>query len=161
MTRKVDVRRLAIRFGFLVLLAMAGLFAMSWSSNPPVFPAERGAEHFAPCPDSPNCVSTQATSSEHQMKPLPWTGATDEVVNRIKRAVGDQFARSRLVVDKPNYLRYEVTSLIFRFVDDVEFMIDPETRLVHFRSASRVGHSDLGANRRRMERFVEAFESSP
>ena len=161
MTRKFDVPRLAVRFGFLFLLAMAGLFAMSWSSNPPEFPAETGAKRIASCPKSPNCVSTQATSSEHQMKPVPWTGATDEVVSRIKRAIGDQFSRSRLVVDRPNYLRYEVTSLIFRFVDDVEFVIDPETRLIHFRSASRVGHSDLGANRRRMDRFVEAFERLP
>lgn len=158
MARTFDVRRFVVRFGFLIALAMAGLFAMSWSSTTPNFPAESGATGFAPCPESPNCVSTQTTPGEHQMKPVPWTGSPDDAAARIKQAVDSQFSRSRLVVEKPNYLRYEVTSLIFRFIDDVEFLIDPETRLIHFRSASRVGHSDLGANRNRMTRFVEAFD---
>ena len=52
---------------------------------------------------------------------------------------------------KPGYLRAEFTSTLFRFVDDVEFVVVPDEGVIHFRSCSRVGYSDLGANRRRME----------
>ena len=51
------------------------------------------------------------------------------------------------------YLHYEFTSLLLRFVDDVEFLFDEATKTVHFRSASRTGYSDLGVNRRRMEQM--------
>ena len=71
MMRKLSVRRLAIRFGFLVMLLMAGLFVIRSSSDAPNFPAEGGAKSFAACPESPNCVSTQAASLDHQMKPVP------------------------------------------------------------------------------------------
>jgi uncharacterized protein (DUF1499 family) len=55
-----------------------------------------------------------------------------------------------LAGEAENYWHFEVTSLIFRFVDDVEFLIDRQKKRIDFRSASRVGHSDLGVNRRRM-----------
>ncbi len=48
-------------------------------------------------------------------------------------------------------MHYEFTSFLLRFVDDVEFLFDDETKTIHFRSASRTGYGDLGANRRRME----------
>ena len=158
MMRKLSVRRLAIRFGFLVMLLVAGLFVIRSSSDAPSFPAEGGAKTFAACPESPNCVSTQAASLDHQMKPVPWAGSSKEALELIQRAVDDQFSRCRIVAERHDYLRYEFTSFVFRFVDDVEFLIDQDTKLIHFRSASRVGHSDLGANRRRMARFREAFE---
>ena len=50
-----------------------------------------------------------------------------------------------------SYLHYEFTSLLLRFVDDVEFLFDDETKTVHFRSASRTGYGDFGVNRKRME----------
>jgi len=65
-----------------------------------------------------------------------------------------------VVTAADTYIHAEFTSAVFRFVDDVEFQIDPDTRLVHFRSASRVGRSDLGVNRERMEALRAAFERS-
>jgi uncharacterized protein (DUF1499 family) len=59
--------------------------------------------------------------------------------------------RTKLVEEDDTYLHYEFTSLLLRFVDDVEFLFDDETKTVHFRSASRTGYGDLGVNRRRME----------
>jgi len=59
--------------------------------------------------------------------------------------------RTTLVEEAEGYLHYEFTSLLLRFVDDVEFVFDEETKLIQFRSASRTGYSDLGVNRRRME----------
>ena len=52
---------------------------------------------------------------------------------------------------KPDYLYAEYSSALFGFVDDVEFYFPPETHIIHVRSASRLGHSDLGVNRKRIE----------
>jgi uncharacterized protein (DUF1499 family) len=59
--------------------------------------------------------------------------------------------RTKLVDEDESYLHYEFTSLLLRFVDDVEFLLDETTKTIHFRSASRTGYSDLGVNRKRME----------
>ena len=59
--------------------------------------------------------------------------------------------RTKLIEEADTYLHYECTSLLLRFVDDVEFVFDDEAKLIHFRSASRIGYGDLGVNRRRME----------
>jgi uncharacterized protein (DUF1499 family) len=59
--------------------------------------------------------------------------------------------RVSLVEEDESYLRYEFTSLLFRFVDDVEFLLDDDAKTIHFRSASRTGYGDFGVNRRRME----------
>lgn len=59
--------------------------------------------------------------------------------------------RTRLVDEDDSYLHYEFTTLLLRFVDDVEFLFDETTKTIHFRSASRTGYSDLGVNRKRME----------
>jgi uncharacterized protein (DUF1499 family) len=57
----------------------------------------------------------------------------------------------KLIEEDETYLHYEFTSLLLRFVDDVEFLFDDETKTIHFRSASRTGYGDLGVNRKRME----------
>lgn len=110
---------------------------------------------LAACPDRPNCVSTFSLSSEHQMDPIPFPGSTDHLVEKLKSIVS-QLPRTRVVHQTDNYLHVECRSFWFRFVDDVEFLIDPEQKLIHFRSASRVGYSDLGVNRRRMETLQKA-----
>jgi uncharacterized protein (DUF1499 family) len=67
-------------------------------------------------------------------------------------------ARTRLIREDAAYLHFEFTSLLLRFVDDVEFLFDDDTKTVHFRSASRIGYSDLGVNRRRMEEIRALVE---
>lgn len=66
--------------------------------------------------------------------------------------------RTKLVEEDETYLHYEFTSLLLRFVDDVEFLFADETKTIHFRSASRTGHSDFGVNRRRMEEIRKLVE---
>ena len=68
----------------------------------------------------------------------------------LKATIAD-LPRTKLVKEEEAYLHYEFTSLLLRFVDDVEFLLDDEMKTVHFRSASRTGHGDFGVNRRRME----------
>lgn len=90
------------------------------------------------------------------MAPLPFQGPPAEAMTRLKKIV-QGMPRTRIVTANENYLHAEFVSALFRFVDDVEFLIDPEAGVIHFRSASRVGYSDLGANRRRMEEIQHAF----
>lgn len=111
------------------------------------------AGRLAECPASPNCVSTQTESRPHRMLAISFEGEPGEAKKRIQRVIQDYFSRARLVEEGERYLRYEFSSFIFRFVDDVEFLIDDKMNRIEFRSASRVGYSDLGVNRRRMEKF--------
>lgn len=105
---------------------------------------------LAPCPGSPNCVSTQAQDERHAIAPFRYRKSRMEAKEALKAAIGTM-PRTKLLEEDEAYLHYEFTSLLLRFVDDVEFLFDDETKTIHFRSASRTGYGDLGVNRRRME----------
>jgi uncharacterized protein (DUF1499 family) len=149
--------RLIYRILFVGIVAMIGLYMLSFSSSKPY---DLGVNNgrLAACPESPNCVSSQETSSQHQMEPVTYGDSLREALDRIKTVIAREFPRARLVTEQEDYLHYEFTSLIFRFVDDVEFFLNDSTREIHFRSASRVGHSDLGVNRRRMSKLIEELK---
>ncbi len=104
---------------------------------------------LAPCPESPNCVSSQETDEVHGMEPLPFD-LPQEQVQELLLEVIQEMPRSQIITVEPGYVRAEFRSRIFRFVDDVEFYFDQEAGLLHYRSASRLGRSDLGVNRDRM-----------
>lgn len=102
------------------------------------------------CPDNPNCVSTQATGEGHAIAPFQYKKSRAEAKEALKSVIGT-LPRTKLIDEDESYLHYEFTSLLFRFVDDVEFLFDDNAKMIHFRSASRIGYSDLGVNRKRME----------
>jgi len=112
---------------------------------------------LAPCPSSPNCVSTLATDDRHAIVPFAYRKTRDEAKKALKIVV-ENLPRTKLVKEDDRYLHYEFTSLLLRFVDDVEFLFDDETKTVHFRSASRVGYGDFGVNRRRMDEIRSLVE---
>jgi len=107
---------------------------------------------LSPCPSSPNCVSTQVTDEGHAITPFRYKKPRAEAKEALKAAIATM-PRTKLVEEDESYLHYEFTSLLLRFVDDVEFLFDDGTKTVHFRSASRTGYSDLGVNRQRMEQM--------
>jgi len=154
--RSSVISRILRRLILLPLLAIAGLYFLSLTSAKPT---NLGAVDglLAKCPASPNCVSTQAADPEKSMPAIPYIGDAQQTLEEIKSSIESNCARATLASQSNGYLHYEVTSLLFRFVDDVEFLADDDTGLVHFRSASRVGHSDLGANRNRMNKICEGF----
>jgi uncharacterized protein (DUF1499 family) len=142
--------------GVVVLLPAAALALLSaFSRRPSNLGVVDG--RLAPCPDSPNCVSTQAHDAAHRMEPISYSGSAEDALARIKAIVASR-PRAKIVTEKENYLHVEFTSALFRFVDDVEFLIDETNRRVHFRSASRAGYGDLGVNRKRMQAFAEEFQ---
>ncbi len=104
------------------------------------------------CPPTPNCVTSFApqTDKEHYISPITYTVPLLEEHSRLKKVILAQ-PRTKIVEEKPNYIRAEFTSLLWRFVDDVEFLFDESLKLIHVRSASRLGRSDLGVNRKRIE----------
>ncbi|MEO6307886.1 MAG: DUF1499 domain-containing protein [Nitrospiraceae bacterium] len=102
------------------------------------------------CPTSPNCVSTRAQDEGHAIAPIFYRKSRAEAKEALKEVIRS-IPRMKLVEEDETYLHYEATSLLFRFVDDVEFLFDDDSKTIHFRSASRTGYGDLGVNRKRME----------
>jgi uncharacterized protein (DUF1499 family) len=112
---------------------------------------------LAPCPSSPNCVSTQAQDEGHGIEPIRYRKSRAEAKESLKEVIRS-LPRMQLVEEDETYLHYEATSLLLRFVDDVEFLLDDEAKTIHFRSASRTGYGDLGVNRKRMEQVRSLVE---
>lgn len=111
---------------------------------------------LAPLPESPNCVSTQTTDSEKALPALKFQCSPGIAFSEISRIV-DGMPGTTIVTQEFPYLHAEFRSRVFRFPDDVEFWIDEANSVVHFRSASRLGHSDLGVNQKRMEEISRRF----
>ena len=109
------------------------------------------------CPESPNCVSTQTQQKNKKMDPIPFKLDPKEVIKVIQGVV-KSLPNTHLEKESLNYLHYTFKSKIFRFTDDVEFLIDAEQKLIHFRSASRTGYSDMGVNKKRMTEIKKAIE---
>ena len=114
------------------------------------------SSRLAPCPRSPNCVSTRADDPRQRMEPIPFQG-TPETARETLLAVLGERPRTEIVAAEECYLHAVERSALLRFADDVELEIDAESGQIHFRSASRLGYSDLGANRRRMEEIRRRF----
>src|ERR1035437_6289253 len=107
-----------------------------------------------PCPKSPNCVSSVASDEGHRITPFPFTGTAAESLARVK-AAALSFSRTRVVEEAPGYVHLTFTRAIFRVVDDGEFEADEAAKTMQVRSASRVGRSDFGVNRKRIEAIRE------
>ena len=118
----------------------------------------QNSEKLSPCPSSPNCVSSLNSDRKHAVEPLRYRGSRDDARQRIL-AVLNSLERARVVRSENDYVHAEFRSRIFRFIDDVELYFAEEDGLIHVRSASRVGYSDLGANRKRVEHIRRAFEA--
>ena len=108
------------------------------------------------CPRSPNCVSTASTDPDHHMNPIPYRTSLEEARAKLIRVI-NSMKRTKIITIEDRYVHVEFRSAVFRFVDDVEFYFDDQEKLIHFRSASRLGYSDLGVNRKRMEQITRLF----
>ena len=97
------------------------------------------------CPKTPNSVNSQSDNVQSKIEPLPAVS-----IAKIKQVV-ENMERTTIVEETDNYLYAEFKSKLMGFVDDVEFYLDPEANAVQIRSASRLGQSDLGINRKRVE----------
>ncbi len=110
---------------------------------------------LAPCPDKPNCVSSLAPDDDHRVASFALAEDSAAAWAKLRNAAA-AMPRTAIVEEKPGYLHAECTSRIFRFVDDLELLRSADGARVDVRSASRVGHGDMGVNRERVESLREA-----
>jgi len=108
------------------------------------------------CPDKDNCVSSLDIGTKHYVEPLNYQGSIENSRARLLQVI-NEFSRTQVIENSGTYIRATFTTFLFRFTDDVEFQIDNNAKLIHMRSASRVGYSDLGTNRRRCEEIRKRF----
>lgn len=118
-----------------------------------------GPEGLQPCPDKPNAVSSSDPRPSHHIAPFPCPMGQAEAIALIERMMAGH-PRSSLVQRDGPYIHFECRSLLFRFIDDIEFLVDAPHGLVEVRSASRAGHSDLGVNRARVENLRRRWEAA-
>jgi len=113
---------------------------------------------LAACPSTPNCVSSQSEDSEHYIEPITYQSSATEAIAQLKNIIANE-KRAKLIADDQttNYLYAEFTSRWMGFVDDVEFYVNDKAKRIDMRSASRLGESDLGVNRQRLERIRSKF----
>lgn len=138
----------------LALLLLTGCADMPRSTIDPA-----AVTALSPCPSSPNCVSTVDSDDTHAIAPIVIEGDPDAAWQTLKQILTEQRG-IEIIASGDYYLRAVATTRVLRFKDDVEFLLDRKSGEIGMRSASRVGYSDLGANRRRMEkiriRMIEA-----
>jgi uncharacterized protein (DUF1499 family) len=125
-------------------------------STDPQANAPSDEARLPPCKRTPNCVSTQAERPSQRMDPIPYVGPLSEARERMLRTLRS-LPRTAIVEEGPTRLRATCRSLFFRFVDDVEIRFDDAAKLIHFRSASRLGRRDFGVNRKRMDTVRQEF----
>uniref|UniRef100_A0A5Q0TEI9 DUF1499 domain-containing protein n=2 Tax=Vibrionaceae TaxID=641 RepID=A0A5Q0TEI9_9VIBR len=132
-----------ISFAMVILLTSCSSQSKSMESN-------QTSPH-APmlCSSKPNCVSTQETRKDYQVAPFVLT-SSDISLSQIE-TVALSFPRTETIEKNDDYLHLTFTSLVLRFTDDVEIV--KEGIHLHIRSKSRVGHSDFGVNRERLQKL--------
>jgi uncharacterized protein (DUF1499 family) len=123
------------------------------SPGPPV------GDPLPACPDKPNCVSSLDPRPEHRVAPLAfqghWMAARERLVSVLAA-----IPRTRVTAVEDRTIRAECRSRLLRFVDDLTFYLDPDQGAIHVRSASRLGYSDLGVNRKRVEAIRELWNKT-
>ena len=114
------------------------------------------AGQLAPCPSTPNCVSSQSQDPAHKIEPFTYNSAPQAAMADLQTVL-QSYRRIKAIAQTENYLYTEFTIPVVGFVDDVEFFLDENARVIHVRSASRLGESDLGVNRSRIEKLRAKF----
>lgn len=111
---------------------------------------------LTPCPGSPNCVTTQSNHPSSKMEAIAYEGTLADNMTKLKNVI-EQFSKTNIISEKENYLHVTFGTPIFNYIDDVEFYFDDANKLLHFRSASRIGYSDMGVNKKRMQKVTARF----
>ena len=142
--------------GRLIIVAALALSGCSGGRPPLNLGVTEG--RLAPCPDSPNCVSSQAAHENQRIEPLRYTGDTAQARNRLLTVL-NRMERVQIRQAGPEYLHAEFSSAWFGFVDDVEFQFDLPG-VIQARSASRTGYYDFGVNRERVNAIRARFNAT-
>jgi len=107
------------------------------------------------CPDSPNCVCSESHSKDDAQHFIKAIAGNDKIWARFKQVIIEQ--GGHIKTEKGDYMHITFSTSVFHYVDDVEARFDRGEGLIHIRSASRIGRSDFGVNRKRMQRIKKAL----
>ncbi len=135
-----------------VLPGLKGTFAGERPSNLGV---KEGV--LAGCPATPNCVVSQGGDEEHAIAPIPYTSDRTTARQHLTDIIG-VVPRTKIVEQSDDYILAESESRLMGFVDDTEFYLPKGEKVIQIRAAARLGESDLGVNRRRLEQIRLAFQ---
>ncbi|MEM8722304.1 MAG: DUF1499 domain-containing protein [Cyanobacteria bacterium P01_G01_bin.39] len=145
-------RLISILFSLIITLSVSLTIA-----NPAWAAIGLNDGQLSSCPSSPNCVVSQNGDQEHTIEPIAYQSdraTAKETLLKVLSVV----PRTKVIDQTDDYIHTESTSRIFKFVDDAEFYFPEDQNVIHVRSASRVGESDLGVNRRRIEQIRLAMK---
>ena len=158
MAGRVWLPRTARRSRLSVLaVAACALASMTGCAGTPAHGPDREGR-LAPCPSTPNCVSSDDAGSR-AIEPLTIAGDPAEAWRALAEHLGE--LRGVTIVERSDgYLRAEARTRLLRFTDDVEFVLRANAGQIAMRSASRIGFSDLGTNRRRLESIRASLAST-
>ncbi|MFN0197631.1 MAG: DUF1499 domain-containing protein [Planctomycetaceae bacterium] len=145
--------------GIVVAIVVLMILAL-WSRRAQAPRSAPLSNRLPDCPATPNCVCSQATREAQFIRPFDFRGDADSSLQKMLDVLEDNPA-AQVVTREKRYLHVEFRSPTFGFTDDVEFLIDDTARVIQVRSASRIGYSDRGANRRRIENLRELYEAAP
>ena len=137
-------------------LAMASIFGSLFAGSRPT---DVGTGVLAPCPDKPNCVRSGATDPRHAIAPIAATAPLPDAL-AVLVGIAAAMPGARVVTARADYAHLEFATPLMGFVDDVEFAVDAAGGVIQVRSASRVGTSDFGVNRKRIDDLRRAFAAA-
>lgn len=114
------------------------------------------------CPSSPNCVCSSDSDESKSITPIPVPDGTDpsDYFLNFSKYLEDASGFSEFLTKEGNYFHALFKTPIMRFPDDFEALLDPDNRVIHIKSSSRVGVSDLGKNKKRAEAIRIGFISN-
>jgi uncharacterized protein (DUF1499 family) len=139
----------------IILLVIVVLAMYSMNSRKPV---ETGLHngHLRVCPGTPNCVSSEGDKNAEKVLAISYTSEPEQAWNNVKTAITE--TGGLIQIEQNGYLHAIYITPVIRFVDDVELRMDEDKKVIHIRSASRVGRKDFGANAQRVALIREKFK---
>lgn len=141
-----------------IILLILGLIACFMFIKNNMTPQNLGVNNgkLAEMPSSPNAVSSQAKTEEKKVSPLAYVENKSKSKLKIENII-NEYKSAKIVTNDENYIHVVFTTSGMKFKDDVEFYFDEENEVIHYRSASRIGYSDMGMNRARYDELVAKY----
>ncbi len=139
-----------------VIILLWVLFRVILPNQPTIFAGSQPNNigiinnQLASCPLSPNCVSNFSQDAEHYIAPISYNSPKKDTLEKLTQVI-NSLERTKIITVKDNYLYVQFNSFLMGYVDDVEFLLDESKKVINVRSASRIGESDLGVNKQRIE----------
>lgn len=144
-----------MKIELLAMISIASIFTGCSGNVPDTIGLKEGK--LAECSSKPNCVSSMTKDKTHFIEPFVYSGDYNKTRTVIIEIIKSQ-DRADIISDTDNYIHAVFKSKLFRFADDVEFLMDDKNKIIHVRSASRIGYSDMGVNRKRIESLRGLFQ---